>query len=106
LLNKIKKIFSGFEQQLFVSSFYCYLKYDKINEFIVDLDDIWKWLGFNQKHDAKRLLEKHFIIDKDYQPAQECSGAVLMTENNIKKNGGQNIKNNDYFYNLVSSTSL
>ena len=92
MLNKIKKNFSGFEQQLFVSSFYCYLKYDKINEFIVDLDDIWKWLGFNQKHDAKRLLEKHFIIDKDYQPAQECSGAVLMTENNIKKNGGQNIK--------------
>jgi hypothetical protein len=92
LLNKIKQNFSGFEQQLFVSSFYCYLKYDKINEFIVDLDDIWKWLGFNQKHDAKRLLEKHFIINKDYQTAQECSGAVLVTENNIKKNGGQNIK--------------
>ena len=29
LLNKIKLNFSSFEQQLFVSSFYCYLNYDK-----------------------------------------------------------------------------
>jgi hypothetical protein len=41
LLNKIKKNFSGFEQQLFVSSFYCYLNYDKNNDFVIDLDDVW-----------------------------------------------------------------
>ncbi len=55
------------EQQLFLSSFYCYLKYDKINDFVIDLDDIWKWLGFSKKYHAKYLLEKHFIIDKDYK---------------------------------------
>ena len=31
LLTKIKSCFSGQEQQLFVSSFYCYLNYDKNN---------------------------------------------------------------------------
>jgi len=29
LLTKIQESFTGFEQQLFVSSFYCYLNYDK-----------------------------------------------------------------------------
>jgi hypothetical protein len=29
LINKIQENFTGFEQQLFVSSFYCYLNYDK-----------------------------------------------------------------------------
>ena len=29
LLNKNQQNFTGFEQQLFVSSFYCYLNYDK-----------------------------------------------------------------------------
>ena len=29
LLNKLKETFTEFEQQLFVGSFYCYLKYDK-----------------------------------------------------------------------------
>ena len=91
LLNKIKDNFTDYEQQLFVSSFYCYLNYNKYTDFIIDLDNIWKWLGFNQKHDAKRLLEKHFIIYIDYKTAQECSLAVL-EQNYIKKNGGQNIK--------------
>ena len=58
LLNKIKLNFSSFEQQLFVSSFYCYLNYDKNFDFVVDLDNVWKWLGFNQKYNAKYLLEK------------------------------------------------
>jgi hypothetical protein len=64
LLNKIKERFTDDEQQIFIASFYCYLNYE--NEFIIDLDDIWKWLGFNQKVKAKVLLENHFLIDKDY----------------------------------------
>ena len=48
LINRIKETFTDFEQQLFVSSFYCYLKYNKNTDFVVDLDDIWKWLGFQQ----------------------------------------------------------
>ena len=67
LLNKIQQNFTGFEQQLFVSSFYCYLNYDKNIDFIVELDDIWKWLGFSTKQNAKMLLEKHFKLDIDYK---------------------------------------
>ena len=61
-LNKIKNCFTEFEQQLFVSSFYCYLNYDKNIDFVIDLDNVWKWLGFKQKIDAKRLLEKYFKV--------------------------------------------
>ena len=67
LLNKIKDNFTCFEQQLFVSSFYCYLNYDKTSDFIIDLDHIWKWLGFQQKINAKMLLEKYFKLDIDYK---------------------------------------
>ena len=67
LIEKLQSKFSNYEQQLFLSSFYCYIKYDKINDFVIDLDDIWKWLGFSKKYHAKYLLEKHFIIDKDYK---------------------------------------
>jgi len=92
LINKIKDNFTGFEQQLFVSSFYCYLNYDKNIDFVVDLDDIWKWLGFSTKQNSERVLEKHFKLDIDYKTAYQFGGAVFETENNIKKNGGQNIK--------------
>ena len=67
LVEKVKNNFTNYEQQLFLSSFYCYLKYDTKNDFVIDLDNIWKWLGFGQKVNAKRVLEKNFLINKDYK---------------------------------------
>ena len=90
LINKIQDNFTGFEQQLFVSSFYCYLNYDKNIDFVVDLDDVWKWLGFQQKYHAKTVLEKHFRMDIDYKTALATSGAVSEQEPIIKQNGGHN----------------
>ena len=66
LIEKVKNNFNDYEQQLFLSSFYCYLKYDYKNDFVIDLDNVWKWLGFQQKVNAKMLLEKQFILSKDY----------------------------------------
>ena len=66
LIEKVKNHFTDYEQQMFVASFYCYLNYNK-SEFVIDLDNIWGWVGFGQKVNAKRLLEKHFIINKDYK---------------------------------------
>ena len=67
LLEKIQENFSTFEQQLFVSSFYCYLNYDKNTDFVVDLDNVWKWLGFTQKAHAKTMIEINFKISVDYK---------------------------------------
>ena len=67
LINKIKENFTDTQQQLFVASFYCYLNYNPTEEFVIDLDNIWKWLGFKQKQSAKVVLEKNFIIEKDYK---------------------------------------
>ena len=67
LLEKLQENFSTFEQQLFVSSFYCYLNYDKNTDFVVDLDDVWRWLGFTQKVAARLLIESNFKISVDYK---------------------------------------
>ena len=67
LIEKVKKSFTNYEQQLFLSSFYCYLKYDSKNDFVIDLDNVWPWLGFSSKFNAKRLLENKFRINIDYK---------------------------------------
>ena len=67
LLTKIKANFTDNEQQIFIASFYCFLNYDSAKDFVIDFDDVWKWLGFLNKGNSKRLLENHFIIDKDYK---------------------------------------
>jgi hypothetical protein len=83
LLTKIQESFTGFEQQLFVSSFYCYLNYDKNMDFVVDLDNVWNWLGFASKFVSLRTLEKHFKIDVDYKNIDSSQEAP-------KSHGGHN----------------
>ena len=83
LLSKIQESFTGFEQQLFVSSFYCYLNYDKNMDFVVDLDNVWNWLGFASKFVSLRTLEKHFKIDVDYKNLDSSQEIV-------KSHGGHN----------------
>jgi len=85
LLTKIKSSFTDFEQQLFLSSFYCYLNYHPTNDFVVDLDEVWKWLGFSQKVNAKSLLEKQFVIDKDY-----IKPLLLQQKQTSSQRGGHN----------------
>ena len=85
LLSKIKENFSNFEQQLFLSSFYCYLNCDSKKDFVIDLDDIWEWVGFGQKVNAKRVLEKNFIENKDY-----IKSLCKLAKQTTPTKGGQN----------------
>jgi hypothetical protein len=89
LISKIQEVFTDFEQQLFVSSFYCYLNYNKNTDFVVDLDNVWKWIGFCQKIDAKRLLEKHFIVDIDYKLALDQTKASGIKKPNCKASSNE-----------------
>jgi len=84
-INKIKENFTETQQHLFVSSLYCYLNYHPTNDFVINLDNIWNWLGFSQKANAKTCLEKHFVIEKDYK-------FLLMQsqEQDKTKHGGHN----------------
>ena len=82
LIEKIQSKFTSYDQQLFLSSFYCYLKYDKINDYVIDLDNVWKWLGFSTKGHSKRLIQKFFVIDKDYKISLSLEGKRdFMTKN-------------------------
>lgn len=70
---------------MFISSFYCYLNYDKTVDFVVDLDKIWNWLGFSSKYNSIRVLEKNFIKNEDYKEI-----LLLQIEKQDKKNHGGN----------------
>lgn len=80
LLNKIKDNFNGFEQQLFISSFYCYLNYDKNLDFVIDLDNVWRWMGFSSKFTSMRLLEKNFKLNIDYKNLSSLLGEVNLND--------------------------
>lgn len=80
LIEKIKNNFTEEEQKLYIVSFYSYLNYDEFTDFVVDLDDVWKWLGFSQKSNAKVVLTKNFKENIDYK-------FLLMQLHEQKKDG-------------------
>ncbi len=91
-IEKIKTSFNDNQQNLFVGSFYCYLNYTSKNDFVINFDDVWKWLGYTRKDSAKKLLDKHFIKDIDYKefvndsfPPPTCGG-----KQNDETRGGSN----------------
>jgi hypothetical protein len=54
--------------QLFELNYKIYTTHkNNLNDFIVDLNEVYKWIGFSRKDPAKRLLESknnRFIIIK------------------------------------------
>jgi len=87
LLLKIKENFNKMEQQMFLSSFYCYLNYHQTNDFVIDLDNVWRWLEFSSKHKALMLLKRYFIIDCDYK---NLVNLKVEQDSGEKKHGGHN----------------
>lgn len=85
LVDKLRDKFSTEEEQLFLASFYCYLNYDK-HDFLIDLNQIWKWIGFSRMEEAKRLLKKHFTDGSDYK-------VLLRRSAEQKGRGGHNAEN-------------
>jgi hypothetical protein len=120
LLNKVKSTFNESEQQLFIASFYSYLNYHKTDDYIVDLDNIWQWLGFTNKANAKKLLLKYFLQNKDYKILLDASikQKIIKINTNMsasqlgetvskvknKGSGGQNIQK--FYLNIKTFKSL
>ena len=67
LLQRVQQEFNKEEQELFVASFYCYLNHHPTQDFVVDLDGVWQWLGYSRKACAKRKLQQSFEEDSDYR---------------------------------------
>ena len=82
LLDRIKETFSDSDQQLFIASFYCYLKYNCKTDFIIEMDNVWKWLGFSRRDHCKRVVEKHFTNYIDYK--------ILLPQIGEQVHGGHN----------------
>lgn len=95
LVNKIQNSFSTKEQQLFLTSFFTYINYNSKTDYIIDFDDIWKWVGFTRKDSAKKILNKHFIENIDYKVFRQVAEnslqggrpteKIILTVNTFKK---------------------
>ena len=67
LISKLEEHFTEEEQKLYVSNLFLYLNYHPVDDFVVNLENVWKFIGFANKANGKRLLKQHFTENKDYK---------------------------------------
>lgn len=67
LIQKVEENFNDDEQKLYISHLFLFLNYHPIHDFVINLENVWKFIGFSNKANAKRLLKHHFTENKDYK---------------------------------------
>jgi phage anti-repressor protein len=83
MIDELKKSFTEEEQKWYVANFYVYLHYHPTNEYPINLENVYKLLGFTTKGNAKRVLENNFTIDEDYKSSfiptdkREIGGSMI-----------------------------
>lgn len=77
IIKRIKECFTEKQQIWFVINNYMYLKYNPLTDFVVDLDKIYKELGFGKKSDCKNLLTNNFKENIDYIIINEKNKIVI-----------------------------
>ena len=85
LINKIQDNFTGFEQQLFVSSFYCYLNYDKNIDYVFILREPYI---ANRKRIYENYAGMFPTFESFSQVMDQCTEnyECLVINNNSKSN--------------------
>lgn len=82
ILAVVKDQFTTAEQELFIQSFGQYLS-AKSDEFTIDFDNVWRWIGLSRKDNAKTILLTRLEKNVDYK--------ISLLENQERKiHGGQN----------------
>ena len=59
--------FTESQQQWYIANLYIYMNYHPTNDYPINLENVFKMIGFANKGNAKRTLENNFNKDEDYK---------------------------------------
>lgn len=67
LASKLSENFTSDEEKWYIANLYAYLKFHPVNDYVIDLENVFEMIGFSKKSNAKRILKKHFVDNEDYK---------------------------------------
>jgi len=106
LIDELRKNFNDEDQQWFIANFYVYLHYHPTKEFPINLENIYKMIGFATKANAKRTLKNNFIEGEDYTISKKdlSPGNTIIRRDDGKFSDEEVLLNVDTFKNLCMIT--
>ena len=89
IIDELNNTFTDEEQKWYIASLYVYLNYHPINDFPINLDDVYKLIGFVHKKNAKLTLINNFTENEDYK-----INVIVRDENVLLTSKGKQKKEN------------
>lgn len=66
-IDELNNNFTENEKKWYIANLYMYLNYHKTDDYPINLDNVYKLLGFSNKGNAKSTLVNNFIENEDYK---------------------------------------
>jgi phage anti-repressor protein len=100
LIKILNKEFSHEEQQWYIANLYVYMNYHPTNDYPINLEHIFKMIGFANKGNAMKTIKSNFVKDEDYKIV------IFRTEKNldVKDLGGR--RSEDVMLNIDTFKNL
>jgi hypothetical protein len=95
MINKLNETFTKEQQKWYIANLYMYMHYHATNDFPINLENVYKMVGFTKKGNAKRTLENNFLQGIDYKIIKK----QLLPIEKLPKSGGSGILQEDIMLN-------
>ena len=93
MVDLLNQEFTEQESQWYITNLYIYLNYHPTNDYPINLDNVYKMLGFANKGNAMKTIKSNFTKDEDYKVA-------LFHSEKRKNEGGFNKEDIMLFINI------
>jgi hypothetical protein len=67
MINILNTEFTEEEQQWYIANLYIYMNYHPTNDYPINLENVFKMIGFANKGNAMKTIKSNFILDEDYK---------------------------------------
>jgi phage anti-repressor protein len=85
MITLLNEEFTEQQSQWYIANLYIYMNYHPTNDYPINLEHVFKMIGFANKGNAKRTLENNFTKDEDYK--------ILLIRTEKQLHGGHNEEN-------------
>jgi phage anti-repressor protein len=77
MVMMLNQEFTDEEQRWYIANLYVYMHYHPTNDFPINLDHVFKMIGFANKGNAMKTIKSNFVVDEDYKVV------IFRTEKNL-----------------------
>jgi phage anti-repressor protein len=98
--------FTEKEQQWYIANLYIYINYHPTNEYPINLEDVFKMLGFANKGNAMKTIKNNFTKGEDYKIELFRTEKQVLNIKNGKNVGGSGLNKETVMMNVDTFKNL